>query len=72
MEKIINTDLILEYLKKEKLSKTKFCKLCGINIISFNKILNNQMNYRTLILLKIARQINIPMHKIFNEKKTVG
>ena len=35
-------EIIENYLKANKISKTKFCKLCGISCCTLEKIQNNK------------------------------
>lgn len=60
----INVNLIKNYLKENKMSKTKFCKLCGINFSTLNKILNNQKDFRVNALFKIAKVLNLQVYEI--------
>lgn len=61
----INVNLIKTYLKENKISKTKFCKMCGINFLTLKKILNNQKNFKVNALFKIARILNLQVYEIF-------
>ena len=54
-KKTIKTDLILEYLKVNNISKNKFCKECKISDSTLNKILNGDDNFGIIALFKIAR-----------------
>lgn len=64
---MIKTELIINYLNKEKLSKTAFCKKCKISYSTLNKILNNEENYNLIALFKIAKILNIRICEIFNK-----
>lgn len=68
-EKIFNTEIILIFLKQNNLSKNAFCKLCKINPSVLNKILNQQTNFRTLSVFKIARVMNIHVKELFIKKE---
>lgn len=61
----INVNLITTYLKENKMSKTKFCKMCGINFSTLKKILNNQKNFKVNALFKIAKVLNMQVYEIF-------
>lgn len=61
----INVNLIKTYLKENKMSKTKFCKMCGINFSTLKKILNNQKNFKVNALFKIAKVLNMQVYEIF-------
>ncbi len=58
------TEIIENYLKENKISKTKFCKLCSINPDTLMRIMNNE-NYRINALFKISRIVKIEVHKMF-------
>lgn len=60
----ININFIKNYLKENKMSKTKFCKLCGINFSTLKKILNNQKNFRVNALFKICKVLNLQINKL--------
>jgi len=60
------TEIIENYLKENKISKTKFCKLCGITLRTFMRVMNNE-NYRVNTLFKIARVLKLQVHKLFRK-----
>ncbi len=66
MKNKFKKELIASYLKSNKISKTKFCKLCGISFCTLEKIMNNK-NYRINALFKIAKVIKTQVHKMFSE-----
>lgn len=53
------------YRKENGLSLTAFCKKCGIGINTYNKMVNNDMNYRTTALFKVARTMEIQIKDLF-------
>ena len=53
METIYNIKLLEEYIKKHNLTKSEFCKLCGICQKSLNLIFNSK-NVRLMTILKIV------------------
>lgn len=59
MKKLYKTELILNYMKENNLSKTAFSKKCGINPQVLNKILNNQINFDCNALFKVVRVLKI-------------
>ncbi len=59
-------EIIENYLKANKISKTKFCKLCGISCYTLEKIQNNK-NYRIGALFKIAKVVKIQVHQMFGK-----
>lgn len=68
MNKIINTDLIKNYMKENKLTKSDFCKLCGLSNGSLNKVLNGNLNIFISTLFKISITINVKFSEIFRIK----
>ncbi len=55
---ILNTKIILDYLKTNKLSKKDFCEKCGISLSHFNKVLKN--NYADEITItKISQAMKV-------------
>ena len=67
MKNEVNTEIIDNYLKENKLSKTKFCKVCGISRGTLEKVMKNE-NVRITVLFKIARVLNVPIHQLFREE----
>ena len=59
-------EIIESYLKENKISKTKFCKLCGISYCTLEKIRNNK-NYRIGALFKIAKGVKIQVYQMFGK-----
>lgn len=66
MKNEFKKDIIERYLKANKISKTKFCKLCGISLCTFNKVMNNK-NYRISALFKIAKMLKMQVYQLFGE-----
>ena len=60
-----NVKLIEDFMKENNLSKTKFCKLCKVSPSVLNKILKNKDNFYPIALCRIAKFINVPLHKMF-------
>lgn len=65
MKQKINTQLFLDYMEKEGLSKTAFCKKCKISYVTLNKILNEQTNFKIIALFRLARVLGIHVHQMF-------
>ncbi|MBO5103374.1 MAG: helix-turn-helix transcriptional regulator [Clostridia bacterium] len=55
----INTKKILDFIKKNNLSKSAFCKNCKINLGIYYKIMNGQANFRINALFKIAKYMQL-------------
>lgn len=67
MKNIINTKVFEKYMKENGLNKTQFCKLCGIGLRTFNKLItNNYQNLSAMVLCKIAKATNIKTDQMFN------
>lgn len=58
-------EIIENYLKANKISKTKFCKLCGISCCTLEKI--QKKNYRIGALFKITKVVKIQVHQMFGK-----
>lgn len=67
MTKYYKTELILNYMKENNLSKNAFSKKCGINPQILNKILNNQMNFDCNALFKVARVLKIEIWELIEK-----
>lgn len=66
MKNTIKTEIIEKYMNENKLSKTKFCKMCKISPSTLNKIMTNDDNFGIIALFKIARVIEVQVYQIFN------
>ncbi len=67
MKNEFKKEIIENYLKENKMSKTKFCKLCGINLCTLMKVMNNE-NYRINALFKIAKIVKFQVYKMFRKQ----
>lgn len=65
----INTKLIEEYIKKNNLSKIKFCKQCKISYSTLLRILNNG-DFKIIALFKIARVMNVKVYNLFYTERS--
>ena len=66
MKNTIKIEIIKNYLLKNKISKTKFCKMCKISPSTLNKILANDDNFEIIALFKIAKVIKVEVYQMFN------
>ncbi len=64
----IKTELILNFIKKNNLTKSKFCNICKINTDTLNRILSKTRNYRLSALFKIAKVIKIEVRDLFYDE----
>ena len=67
MKLIFKTEIVENYLKENRMSKTAFCKLCGISPSTLTRVMNNK-NYRISALFKIAKVIKIEVPKMFDKE----
>ena len=63
----IDDSMIRVFMWKNKLTKKKFCEMCGISYAVLNKILNNKRNFYLTALLKVARVMNVELYQMFVE-----
>ena len=54
-----NTERIDNYLKENNLSKTKFCKQCGVSYSVFNKLYKSDLKIKITSLRKIANCLGV-------------
>lgn len=66
MKNTIKTEIIENFLFENKLSKTKFCKMCKIGPSTLNKIMTNNDNFGIIALFKIAKVIKVQVYQMFN------
>lgn len=65
MKSKINVSKLDNYRKEHNLSLTAFCKKCAISIQTYNKMISNDLNYRTTALFKVARTVRIQIKDLF-------
>ncbi len=65
MKTKIKIKLIENYIKENRLSKNKFCKICKISLSTLNKILANKNNFKLIALFRIAKVIKIEIYQMF-------
>ncbi|MBQ3235231.1 MAG: hypothetical protein IJA97_03620 [Clostridia bacterium] len=63
-----NSDLVINYLKKEKISKTKFCKDCKLSISTLNNMLAGK-NFGLISLAKISIKMKRNLCEFFIEQE---
>ena len=66
MKNLINIEIIKKYMLENKISKTKFCKMCKISPSTLNKIMTGDDNFRIIAFFKIAKVIKIEVYQMFN------
>jgi len=67
MNKLINTSIIINFIKDNNLTRKEFCLKCKICPQTLNRILKNNNDIQILSLLKITKILKIPLHLIFNK-----
>ena len=60
---MINVNLILDFIKRNKLTKKDFCKNANISVYHLNKIIssNGKCNINAIVVVKIAIYIKMKM-----------
>ena len=66
MKNTINAKIIKNFILENKISKTKFCKMCKISPSTLNKIISNDDNFKIIALFKISKVIKIQVYMMFN------
>ena len=64
MEERVNAQLILDYIKDNNLTKKEFCQRCKVNVSTFYSFINGK-NFNMTNLLRMAKTMNVPLHKFF-------
>ena len=64
MKYAVKKEIIEEYIKQHNLSKTSFCKLCGISVCTYNKIIESK-NFRLEGIIKIAKLMGVRLCEMF-------
>ena len=66
LTKTIKKELFYDYMKKNRLNKTKFCKFCEISLPTFDKIMENKVYYNENSLYKMAHAMDIKVEDMFD------
>ncbi len=69
LEGLINIELILDFIQKNKLSKSAFAKTCGISTALLTKILNGYCDMGTSKVVKIAKAMGVKFTQLINDDK---
>ena len=74
MKTLVKKELIDEYIRKNKLTKTQFCKLCNVDIRTLRNIYSGDIDFQIIFLFRVARRLNVGigqlLNDIMNEKTT--
>ena len=65
MKTTFRFDIIGDYIRKEGLTKRKFCKRCGLEIEEFQKMHEGDNSFRFESLCKIAVYMDIDLLNFF-------
>ena len=66
MKSEVNSKLILEYRKANRLTIKEFCKKCNISAPTYYKLLKYGNDYQITTLFNIARAMNVSISELFN------
>ena len=61
MQKYFKTELIEKFIEGKGWSVRKFCAECKITMLTYMKILNQQLDFKSSALYKIAKIMNLEM-----------
>ena len=65
MEDKLNIKIIEDYIRTNNLTIKDFCKQCNISVSTFYRIIQGK-DFNLLSLFRIAKTINLPIHKFFS------
>lgn len=65
----VNLKLIKDYIKKNGLTYQQFCEKARIDIFDFKKLIIHDHDIDVLVLLKIAKILNIHIRELFTDQK---
>ena len=60
----LNINLIENFIKEKKITKTKFCKMCKISYSVYLKIMQNNLKIRLINIIKIANLLDLKIEKL--------
>ena len=71
LEGLIDVELILDFMQKNRLSKTAFAKTCGISTALLTKILSGYCNIGITKVVKIAKAMGIKFTQLIKDDKKI-
>lgn len=69
MKPILNVNVFEKCMLDNHLSKSAFCKKCGISLSTLNKILSGNNAIRLTSLLRIHEKMGIALYDMVNDRK---
>ena len=66
MKKTIKVYIIEKFMKDNNLTKTKFCKMCGISVYILNKILADKLNFKSSEFYKVMKTMSMNSYQLLN------
>lgn len=69
MKHRIRTEYIQEYIDKNNMTKTSFCKECGLSLSLKDKIMGGSLNFRLNSLRKAANFIGKEIYEMFESTR---
>lgn len=67
MEKYCFAGEVREYLKQHKITRQKFCEMCGISYTHFLKLMKEDFRVPAVAVFKIARVLKKQVYELFKE-----
>ena len=67
MRTVARTELILDYLFANRMTKGEFCKMCKISPITLRNILLGNESYTITTMRKIASGMGVPVASLFKK-----
>jgi len=64
MQSVINVQLIQEYIEKNSISKTEFCRRCKISYRVLQNIMSGQTKLRLIPVFKIANLLKVSLDSL--------
>ena len=61
---IPNVKPFKNYISKNKITKTAFCKMCGLSIYQLNKLLTKKLDLPLEEVMRIAKIMQTPAYKL--------
>ncbi len=71
MYKLINYNLINDYLIKNKLSKKEFCEICKISLSTLRKMQNGANDFYMDTIYKVIKVVGCKLFDFINEKESI-
>ncbi|MBO5394794.1 MAG: helix-turn-helix transcriptional regulator [Clostridia bacterium] len=67
MKDLYNVKPIEDFMTQNKLTKTEFCKRCGLDLGTLDRVLLGHVNMRVQALIKLSQYMQVSIAELFKK-----